>query len=155
MTPSATAKLSRPAGSTNVETPSVMTDCFELSRTVVRIWSPRRGSSTMHHPPLEALRRWFDQVAEYARLKYGVSEVIRAATDNGREDEFYGSLVAAIALLRQAGAAQGELKSDVDPEDVLLQLSLLWRIDPANGTGSGRIVGLIVDGLLVRSDQST
>jgi AcrR family transcriptional regulator len=104
------------------------------------------------HPPLEALRRWFDQVAEYARLKYGVADVIHAATNNGREDAFYEPFVNAIARLLEAGARQGAVKPDLDPEDVLLQLSVLWRIEPANGGQERvrRILGLILDGLLVR-----
>ncbi|WP_330460968.1 TetR/AcrR family transcriptional regulator [Streptomyces sp. NBC_00820] len=101
------------------------------------------------HPPLTALRRWFDEVARYGRLKFGVAEVIHAATDNGREDEFYGPFVQAIAVLLEAGAADGSLKAGIDPEDVLLQLSVLWRIDPARDgeARAARIMGLIVDGL--------
>ncbi|MFC8242161.1 hypothetical protein [Streptomyces chartreusis] len=55
-------------------------------------------------------------------------------------------------LLLEAGAADGTLKPDLDPEDVLLQLSVLWRIDPARGgtDRSARILTLIVDGLRTR-----
>jgi hypothetical protein len=36
----------------------------------------------------------------------------------------------------------------VNPEDVLFQLSALWRLDPAVDPGRpARILGLIVDGL--------
>ncbi|MGW7418704.1 hypothetical protein ACWGJB_01260 [Streptomyces sp. NPDC054813] len=52
-----------------------------------------------------------------------------------------------------AGAADGTLKPDVDPEDVLLQLGVLWRIDPARGGAearAARILRLIVDGLRVQ-----
>ncbi|KPI17223.1 transcriptional regulator, TetR family [Actinobacteria bacterium OK074] len=104
------------------------------------------------HPPLTALRRWFDEVAHYGRLKYGVAEVIHAATDGGLDDEYYAPFVGSIAALLNAGAAEGVLKPDVDPEDVLLQLSVLWRIDPARGDGeerAARILRLIVDGLRV------
>lgn len=78
-----------------------------------------------------------------------MAEVIHAATDNGREDEFYGPFVQAIAVLLEAGAADGSLKAGIDPEDVLLQLSVLWRIDPARDgeARAARIMGLIVDGL--------
>ena len=101
------------------------------------------------HPPLMALRLWFDEVARYGRLKYGVAEVIHAATDGGADDEYFAPFVAAIALLLKAGAADGSLKSGLDPEDVLLQLSVLWRLDPARDgeARAGRILDLIVDGL--------
>ncbi|MET7677032.1 TetR/AcrR family transcriptional regulator [Streptomyces seoulensis] len=99
--------------------------------------------------PLTALRMWFDEVARYGRLKFGVAEVIHAATGNGQEDEFYGPFVQAIGTLLDAGAAEGTLKAGVDPEDVLLQLSVLWRIDPSRDgeARAERILNLIVDGL--------
>ncbi|SEE73372.1 hypothetical protein SAMN05216489_08064 [Streptomyces sp. 3213] len=71
------------------------------------------------HPPLAALRLRLDEVAHYGRLKYGVAEVIHAATDGGADD-------------------------------VLLQLSVLWRINPARPGAearAGRILDLIVDRL--------
>ncbi|MFD8914617.1 TetR/AcrR family transcriptional regulator [Streptomyces sp. NPDC059575] len=101
------------------------------------------------HTPLAALRLWFEEVARYGRLKFGVAEVIHAATGAGREDEFYDPFLGAIGVLLDAGAADGSLKAGVDPEDVLLQLSVLWRIDPARDgeARAERILGLIVDGL--------
>lgn len=100
-------------------------------------------------PPLAALRRWFDEVARYGALKYGVAEVIHAATNGGLDDEYYQPFVDAIAVLLDAGVADGSLKPGLDPEDVLLQLSVLWRISPANGgeERASRILALIVDGL--------
>ena len=101
------------------------------------------------HPPLVALRRWFDEVARYGQLKFGAAKVIHAATSGGLDDEHYEPFVRAIAVLLEAGAAEGSLKGDLDPEDVLLQLSVLWRIDPARGGGAraARILDLITDGL--------
>ncbi|MCK9928270.1 TetR/AcrR family transcriptional regulator [Frankia sp. Mgl5] len=100
------------------------------------------------HPPLEALRLWFEEVARYARLKYGVSEIIHAATNNGLDDPAYEPFVAGIATLLRAGEDSGDLKPGLDPEDVLLQLSVLWRIDPRTGAARAtRILGLILDGL--------
>ena len=103
-------------------------------------------------PPLEALRRWFDEVARYGQLKYGVAEVIHAATNGGLDDQNYEPFLGAIAVLLDAGAAEGTLKRGTDPEDVLLQLSVLWRIPPGADSQkrSARILGLVVDGLRVR-----
>jgi AcrR family transcriptional regulator len=100
-------------------------------------------------PPLAALRRWFDEVARYGQLKFGAAEVIHAATNGGLDDEYYEPFVRAITVLLEAGAADGSLKAGLDPEDVLLQLSVLWRIDPARGgeARAVRILDLIVDGL--------
>ena len=101
------------------------------------------------HTPLEALRLWFGEVARYGQLKYGAAEVIHAATS---DDEYYEPFVRAIAVLLDQGAAAGELKKGLDPEDVLLQLSVLWRIDPRRGGGAraARILDLIIDGLQAR-----
>ncbi|KXF50326.1 TetR family transcriptional regulator [Rhodococcus sp. SC4] len=100
-------------------------------------------------PPLEALRRWFEEIARYGRVKFGFAEVIHAATSGGVNDEYYQPFVEAIAQLLEVGAADGVLKAGLDPEDVLLQLSVLWRIDPtAEGEArAARILDLIVDGL--------
>jgi AcrR family transcriptional regulator len=97
-------------------------------------------------PPLAALRAWFAEVARYGQLKYGAAEVIHAATS---DDEYYDPFVRAIDALLQAGAKDGSLKPGLDPEDVLMQLSVLWRIDPRRGgeARAARIVDLIVDGL--------
>jgi AcrR family transcriptional regulator len=101
------------------------------------------------HPPPVALRKWFDEVARYGRLKFGVAEVIHAATDGGLDDEYYEPFVRAIGVLLDAAAEEGTVKRGLDPEDVLLQLSVLWRINPDNGgtERAARILDLIVDGL--------
>ncbi|MFC1412518.1 TetR/AcrR family transcriptional regulator [Streptacidiphilus sp. N1-1] len=99
--------------------------------------------------PIEALRLWFDEVARYGQLKYGVAEVIHAATNGGLDDENYEPFLGAIAVLLDAGATAGVLKPGIEPEDVLLQLSVLWRIPPGPGSRqrAARILDLVVDGL--------
>jgi AcrR family transcriptional regulator len=101
------------------------------------------------HPPLEALRLWFGEVARYGQLKYGAAEIIHAATS---DDEYYEPFVRAIAVLLDGGAADGSLKKGLHPEDVLMQLSVLWRIDPRHGgeARAARILDLIIDGLQAR-----
>ncbi|MFJ3497729.1 TetR/AcrR family transcriptional regulator [Streptomyces sp. NPDC086091] len=122
---------------------------LELYRTEIQQLIDRVPTLLATHPPLEAMRRWFAEVAHYGRLKFGVAEVIHAATNDGRDDENYDPFVRAIGLLLDAGAADGTLKPGLDPEDVLLQLSVLWRLDPARGgeERAERILTLIVDGL--------
>jgi AcrR family transcriptional regulator len=100
-------------------------------------------------PALGALRLWFGEVARYGQLKYGAAEIIHAATS---DDEYHEPFVRAIAVLLDHGAADGSLKKGLDPEDVLLQLSVLWRIDPERGgeARAKRILDLIIDGLQAR-----
>ena len=106
-------------------------------------------------PPLAALRGWFDEVARYGQLKHGVAEVIHAATNGGLDDENYEPFLGAISVLLDAGAAAGAVKPGIDPEDVLLQLSVLWRIPPGPGSGerAARILDLVIDGLRTRPAQ--
>ncbi|MEV7416188.1 TetR/AcrR family transcriptional regulator [Streptomyces sp. NPDC089919] len=122
---------------------------MELYRHDIQLLIDRAPALLDGHPPLDALRLWFAEVARYGQLKFGVAEVIHAATDGGHNDTYYQPFVQAIDLLLRAGAEAGELKPGVDPEDVLLQLSVLWRIDPAQGGDqrAARILALIVDGL--------
>lgn len=104
------------------------------------------------HPPLEALRRWLDQVARYGQRKYGVAELIHAATTDTVEAEAYRLVTGAIKHLLDAGAAAGLLRSDVQPDDFLLLISFLWRIDPRTGddTRAARMLDLVMAGVLRR-----
>lgn len=102
------------------------------------------------HPPVEALRLWFDRLAYYGQLKYGVSEVIHAAPSSGAEHVAYELIIGAIATLLAAGEKAGELKPDLDPDDVLLMVAFLWRIDPGKGSKdkAARMLDLLVAGLV-------
>ncbi|MFE1441816.1 TetR/AcrR family transcriptional regulator [Streptomyces sp. NPDC058739] len=126
---------------------------MELYRNDIQHLTDRVPALLGAHPPLEALRMWFDEVAHSGGLKTGVAEVIHAATNGGRDDRHHEPFLRALSLLLEAGAADGTLKPGLDPEDVLLQLGVLWRIDPS-GDGkqrAARILTLIVDGLRTRS----
>ncbi|MCX5083966.1 MULTISPECIES: TetR/AcrR family transcriptional regulator [unclassified Streptomyces] len=107
-------------------------------------------------PPLDALRRWFEEVARYGKLNYGVSEVIHAATNGGLDDKNYEPFLRAITVLLDAGTASGDLKPALDPEDVLLQLSVLWRIPPGDDATdrATRLLDLILDGLRIRPTRA-
>ncbi|WP_424216872.1 TetR/AcrR family transcriptional regulator (plasmid) [Streptomyces sp. BI20] len=106
------------------------------------------------HPPLVALRSWCEEVARYGRLKFGVAEVIHAASAaHEGPDPFLDPFLGAIEALLRAGAADGSLKPGLAPEDVLLQLGVLWRIDPGRPGAEEqveRVLTLVVDGLRSR-----
>lgn len=105
------------------------------------------------HPPLEALRRWLDRVARYGQLKYGAAEIIHAATTARDDDEAHALVVGAIERLLAAGSEAGLLRADIDPDDFLLLISFLWRIDPATGGAAraARMLDLVMDGLRTRN----
>jgi len=101
------------------------------------------------YPPLTALRRWFDLLAHYGRLKYGQSDVLHALTDEGLAGEIYRLVIGAITELLRACARDGSIRPGVDPDGVLLMLGFLWRIHPDEHAEAraAQLLELVVDGL--------
>jgi len=52
-------------------------------------------------------------------------------------------------MLLRANEAAGTIRPGLDPDDVLLMMGFLWRINPRSDwrTRSGRLLGLLIDGL--------
>ncbi|MEE6175846.1 TetR/AcrR family transcriptional regulator [Mycobacterium sp. 050134] len=104
------------------------------------------------HPPLEALRLWFLKLADYVRVKHGLGDALHSASLQDAINETYAPVVAAVGQLVEACAEEGSLRSDLDPADVLLLMSFLWRAaEGAEGKRQAkRIMELAIEGL--RSD---
>jgi AcrR family transcriptional regulator len=101
------------------------------------------------HPPLVALRHWFDRLAHYGRIKHGLADVLHAAMNEGVLSETYGPMVGAIDRLLRACERAGAIGRGVDAEDVLLLMGFLWRIEPGReGEARGRrLLDLVIEGL--------
>jgi AcrR family transcriptional regulator len=100
------------------------------------------------HPPLVALRRWFDRLAAYGRIKHGVAEAVHAATRAELSSEYYDRTAAAINLLLAAGQERGELRPDVDADEVLLLVGFLWRLPDDDFVNRSRhLLDIVMDGL--------
>jgi len=101
------------------------------------------------HPPLRALRLWFDRLARYGMIKHGLADVLHSATSDGLAGETYGPVIAAITSLLTACTRDGSVRPDIDSDDVLLLLGFLWRIDPGPDAEARatRLLDLIIDGL--------
>lgn len=100
------------------------------------------------HPPATALRLWFDRLASYGRIKHGVAQAVEAATRADLSSEYYDQVIAAIALLLDAGQRDGVLRPDVDAEEVLLLVGFLWRIEDTDWEKrSQHLLALVMDGL--------
>jgi AcrR family transcriptional regulator len=101
------------------------------------------------HPPLEALRLWFDRLAYYGKVKHSLSDVLHAATSDGLVGETYGPVIGAITLLLHACEEAGAIRSGIDADDVLLMVGFLWRLDPSKDweARASRMLDLVMDGL--------
>ncbi|CAO5153958.1 Transcriptional regulator [Frankia sp. AiPs1] len=102
-------------------------------------------------PPRAALRAWMDRFFDYMTTKRGMGDALRALIASGG-DPFARSrsrLTTATATLLRAGAATGELRDDVEPDDVLVSLSgiCLIALDRADRDQAGRLLDLLMDGL--------
>ena len=75
--------------------------------------------------------------------------MIHAASSDGLASEIHGPVIAAITQLLDACSAAGEVKPGIDPDDVLLLVGFLWRIDPSTGgeLRAARMLDLVMDGL--------
>lgn len=100
------------------------------------------------HSPLDALRLWFDRLAYYGRIKHGAADVLHAAISDGLPGETYGPVIRAITLLLRASEA-GSIRPGLDPDDILLLMSFLLRIDDRDAwqERARRMVNLVMDGL--------
>jgi AcrR family transcriptional regulator len=103
------------------------------------------------HPPEEALRRWFDRLASYARVKRGVMEVVEASVWVDVSAATHGRLGTALTTLLTAGAKAGRLRPDVDPRDVILLSWFLAHVDPDEWDDRvPRLLDVLLDGLRAR-----
>jgi AcrR family transcriptional regulator len=101
------------------------------------------------HMPEEALRRWFERLAAYGRIKHGVAQAVEAATRADLSGAYYEPVCGAITSLLDAGKAAGALREDVDAEDVLLLVGFLWRHDfgAEREVRTRHLLSVVLDGL--------
>lgn len=100
------------------------------------------------YPPDQALRRWFGRLASYGRIKHGVAQAVEAATRADLSSAWYGPVTGAITLLLEAGQAAGQIRADVDADEVLLLVGFLWRLDNDGWEKrAAHLLDLVMDGL--------
>jgi len=100
------------------------------------------------HEPVDALSRWFERLATYARVKKGVFDAVQASTSSDAYAEHQADLSQAFTLLLDAGAHAGVLRDDVDAADVTLLVSFLTRLDDHEPEARARrLLGVLLDGL--------
>jgi AcrR family transcriptional regulator len=99
--------------------------------------------------PLEALRRWFTDLAGYARIKHGVGEALNSAAAQEVVSESWPPVSAAVSHLLQACEQAGEIRAGIDPVDVVMLLSCLWRTaaTPDGLAQADRLMDLAIQGM--------
>ena len=102
------------------------------------------------YEPLDALRAWMDRMAQYGMTKVGLADALSSvATHESLAEESYGPVVGSLSTLLRANEEAGTIRPGLDPDDVLLMMGFLWRIDPDSDwrARSSRLLDLLIDGL--------
>jgi AcrR family transcriptional regulator len=105
----------------------------------------------------DATRTWMDRFIDHAITKRGMAEALRAVIASGADPyaESRELLTAAVGGLLAAGAADGSLRPDLDPDDVLISLSgvALATSEYGHREQAGRLLDLLMDGLTKGAPQ--
>ena len=103
------------------------------------------------HPPARALRRWMDLFAGWVATKRGMLGTLVVMIETGRipHDRTLAELRTAISTILEAGRATGELRADVDAEDILAGLIGILTVagTPGHRAQAQRLLDLLMDGL--------
>jgi AcrR family transcriptional regulator len=103
------------------------------------------------HPPLTALARWLDRLADYAQVKRGVFAAVEAAIAQDLAAHSLGPIGTAVTALLDAGKSDGTIRPDVDARDVILLVGYLTRLEPGEWDARARhLLQVILDGLRAR-----
>ncbi len=105
------------------------------------------------HPPGEALARWIQRFVDFISTKRGLGAALHSgdAAYAPLPDYFNDRLRPAMRMLLAAAQATGEVRSGVDPDDLLTAVASLCG--PRPGTDPEhprRMVALLIDGLRSR-----
>lgn len=100
--------------------------------------------------PVVALRRWFDVLASFGRMKHALADVLDAVTRSDLHDEQYDRILAVVDDLLRAGKDAGQVRPDIAPDEVFPLLSFLWHLEPQSDARTAHLLDLVVDSLRIR-----
>jgi len=107
-------------------------------------------------PPAEAMRRWMDLFGDWLATKRGILGNLRTTTNHEepRHPQSRGEMLAAIATILDAGHAAGDIRGDVDAEDVSAHLVGIFTVvgTPAEHRRASRLLDQVMDGLRPRNN---
>jgi AcrR family transcriptional regulator len=102
-------------------------------------------------PADQALRAWMDLFIEFIATKHAMADALQQVllADGDLRMQTRDLLTEALASLMAAGAQERTIRSDIDPEDVLMSLggATLIAGDPARHDLAHRLLDLLMDGL--------
>jgi AcrR family transcriptional regulator len=105
-----------------------------------------------------ALRTWMDRFIDYLVTKRGMADALRTVIASGGNPyaESRDSLLKAVGSLLKAGAELRQLRSDVDPVDVMTVISGISLVagTPELRDQAGRLLDLLLDGLRYQAPGS-
>jgi AcrR family transcriptional regulator len=101
------------------------------------------------HGPLDAFRVWFRTLADFVQLKRGLGEALQSPVLQEVISTTYEPVVSAVGELIAACVADGSMREGLDPEDVLLMMSFMTRLEPSPAAlaRADRAMELAIDGL--------
>jgi AcrR family transcriptional regulator len=108
--------------------------------------------------PIDALRSWVERLASYAVTKHGLADALRKATSPGNElssTDAYDAILGALDRLLKVNISAGNLRPDLDAQDVILALAGLWQLDPVSDWEgqAHRIYEIVLSGLQTNSSR--
>ena len=116
-----------------------------------------QASRETEDAPVEALRRWLQAGVEFMATKKGMAAALAMAAHGSSELVAYSldRLTWAVGELLRRAAAAGEIRADIDPEDLLRTLVGMCYAHDGPGWQAKvlRLVDVFIDGLRRRPDK--
>jgi AcrR family transcriptional regulator len=100
-------------------------------------------------PPAEAMRRWMDLFADWLATKRGMLALLAVEASEMGHAPSRSEMLAAITAILNAGAAAGDIRRDIDPEDIAASLVGIFTVagNPVQHVQASRLLDLLMDGL--------
>ncbi|GGF15732.1 TetR/AcrR family transcriptional regulator [Subtercola lobariae] len=97
--------------------------------------------------PVVALRTWLTHLASFGRKKHALSAVLDAAAKRALHEKQYSSIIGVITTLLDDGKNAGQLRADIQADELLALVGFLWQLDTTTDTRITHLLDLVVDGL--------
>jgi AcrR family transcriptional regulator len=124
---------------------------LEVFRTEVQKLADWASELLLTEPPLKALRDWFERLASYITIKHDLGNALTSVAHDAVTKESHGPTTRAIQTLLRAGEKDGTIRPGLDPDDVLMLMSCVWRVPagPAGQEQAQRLLDLVLDSIRV------